>query len=247
MGVGRHLMLPSSAMGRDVHVWQYGWFGEPMVVFPTAAGFAHEWQAQGMIDVLAPLIGAGKIKLYCPESNVSEAWTKKEVEPATRIKKHQAYERFVMDTLVPFIRQDCRLPQAKIAVTGASLGGMYAANFALKHPETFHWSLSMSGRYLATEFTGGFQNGDIYHNNPLAYVPNLGGDALQRIRDNTHLVMVCGTGKWEEGCIEETIALCDVFQRKGISHQRDIWGRDSVHDWGWWKKQAWLHLNRRFG
>ena len=59
--------------------------------------------------------------------------------------------------------------------------------------------------------------------------------------------MVCGTGKWEEGCIEETIALCDWFERKGIPHQRDIWGRDSVHDWDWWKKQAVYHLNRKFG
>ena len=73
---------------------------------------------------------------------------------------------------------------------------MYAANFALKHPETFHWSLSMSGRYLATEFTGGFQNAEIYYNNPLAYVPNLHGEALDNIRRNTHCVMVCGTGKW---------------------------------------------------
>lgn len=246
MGSGRHLMLPSPAFGRDIHVWQYGWFGEPVIVFPTAAGFAHEWNAQGMVDALAPLIGAGKIKLYCPESNVSEAWTKKDLDPAFRIGRHQVYERFVMDTLVPFVREDCRTPRARIAVAGSSLGGMYAVNFALKFPETFHWSLAMSGRYLATEFTGGFQNEQVYYNNPLAYVPNLTGDALERIRRHSHLVMVCGTGKWEEGCIEETTALCNWFERKGISHQRDIWGRDSVHDWTWWKKQAVHHFGQRF-
>ena len=243
---GRHHMLKSPAMGRDMHVWQYGWFGEPILVFPTAAGFAHEWSAQGMLDALAPLINAGKIKLYCPESNVSEVWTKKDADPASRMQRAQAYERFILDTLVPFIREDCRQPRARIATAGASLGGMYAATFTLKHPETFHWALCMSGRYLATEFTGGFQNQDVYFNNPIAFVPNLFGDHLDRIRRNTHLVMVCGTGKWEEGCIEETIALCDLFQAKGIPHTRDIWGRDSVHDWSWWKKQATLHLSRKF-
>jgi esterase/lipase superfamily enzyme len=38
-------MLPSPAFGRDIHLWQYGWYGEPVIVFPTAAGFAHEWNA----------------------------------------------------------------------------------------------------------------------------------------------------------------------------------------------------------
>jgi esterase/lipase superfamily enzyme len=247
MAVGRHLMLPSPAMGRDVHLWTYGWYGQPIVVFPTAAGFAHEWQAQGMIEALSPLIGAGKIKLYCPESNVSEVWTRKDADPAWRMERGAAYERFVFETLVPFVRADCRTPGAPLAVTGASLGGMYAANFALKHPETFQWSLAMSGRYLATVFTGGYDSSEVYFNNPLAYVPNLEGDALERIRRYTHLVMVCGSGKWEEGCIEETIALCDWFERKGIPHYRDIWGRDSAHDWDWWKKQAMFHLGRKFG
>src|SRR5690349_4977630 len=133
MAIGRHLMLPSPAMGRDVHVWTYGWYGAPIVVFPTAAGFAHEWQAQGMVEALAPLIGAGKIKLYCPESNVSEVWTRKDADPAWRMERGAAYERFVLETLVPFVRADCRMPGAAIALAGSSLGGMYAANFALKH------------------------------------------------------------------------------------------------------------------
>src|SRR5574337_1045558 len=105
--MARHLMLPSPAMERNVHVWTYGHFGMPVLVFPTAAGFAHEWHAQGMVDVLEPLLAAGAIKLYCPESNVSEAWTRKDADPAWRMTRHAAYERFVLDTLVPFIREDC--------------------------------------------------------------------------------------------------------------------------------------------
>ena len=66
-------------MGRSVHVWCFGHYGHPVVVFPSAAGFAHEWQAQGMVEALEPMIQAGRIKLYCPESNVAEAWTRSEV------------------------------------------------------------------------------------------------------------------------------------------------------------------------
>jgi len=37
----------------------YGHFGPPVVVFPSAAGFAHEWDRQGMLAVLAPLVDGG--------------------------------------------------------------------------------------------------------------------------------------------------------------------------------------------
>ncbi|MCB9677250.1 MAG: esterase family protein [Alphaproteobacteria bacterium] len=232
-------------MGRNMHLWRFGHFGMPVIVFPTAAGFAHEWKSQGMIDALADLIGAGKIKLYCPESNVSEAWTRKESDPAWRIGRHKLYEQWVMEVLVPYIRKDCNSPNIPIGVTGSSLGGMYAANFALKFPETFQWSLAMSGRYEVRNFTNGYDSPDVYYNNPLAFVPNLAGEDLLRLR-NTHITLVCGQGKWEEGCIEETRALAHVFRKKGIPHTEDIWGTDVRHDWEWWRRQARFHFLRSF-
>ena len=242
---GIYERIPSDAMGRDVHVWRYGWWGAPVMVFPSAAGFAHEWQKEGMIDTLAPLLQAGRIKLYCPESNVAEAFTK-EGDGAEKIAKHLRYERFILQTMVPFIRRDCKLPDVRIGTVGCSLGGLYAALFALRHPDVFGHALCMSGRYEITQFLNGYNSPDVYFNNPLAFVPNLEGEALHRTR-RTHLTMVCGTGQWEEGCIEETIALCDLFRQKGIPHDCDIWGRDSAHHWSWWKKQTLHHLGRVYG
>lgn len=239
--------IQSPQLGRGISLWSYGHWGQPLVVFPTAAGFAHEWEAQGMVETLAPFLESGRIKLYCPESNVAEAWTKKENDAAWRIGRHVAYERFVVETLVPHIRQDCNNPGAWMATAGASLGGFYSANFALKFPETFRWSLSMSGRYSMTHFTDGFANADLYFNNPLAYVRGLSGEPLERIRRNSHLVLVCGQGAFEEGCIEETQALADLLEAQQIPHDRDIWGHDVAHNWGWWKRQATYHLARRFG
>jgi esterase/lipase superfamily enzyme len=242
-----HEMIESAAMGRRVHVWFYGHWGAPVVVFPTAAGFAHEWERQGMLDVLAPLIHGGKVKLYCPESNVSEAWTNKEADPRWRIRRHLAYEQFVIRDLVPAIRSDCHAPEIRVAAAGASLGALYAANFALKFPELFHYALCLSGRYEATDFTGGYSDLDVYFNNPIAYVSNLEGEALERLRGKTHLALVCGQGKWEEGCIEETHQLAGVLAAKGISHERDIWGHDVSHDWIWWQRQTLFHFNKTFG
>ncbi len=243
----RHEMLESPAMGRKVHVWCYGHWGTPVIAFPTAAGFAHEWERQGMVTALSHLIGSGRIKLYCPESNVAETWTQKEGDPRVRVKRHQAYEQFVMETLVPYIRQDCASQDITMNAVGASVGGYFAANFALKYPSIFTYALCLSGRYDMTHFTNGYTNGDIYFNNPLDYVPNLEGEALDHVRQHTHLTLVCGQGKYEEGCIEETQALADLCAAKGIGHTRDIWGKDAAHDWGWWKKQTLFHLGNRLG
>lgn len=240
-------MLESPAMGRKVHLWCYGHFGPPVIVFPSAAGFAHEWDRQGMLEVLAPLIAAGRAKFYCPESNVSQVWTDKDSPIGARMQRHRAYEGFVLDTLVPFVRDDCRWPTAPMTAVGCSLGGTYAALFALKHPETFRQVLCMSGRYLTTELVGRHNDADLYFNNPLAFVPGLRGEALERVQRNTHLTLVCGRGAYEEGCIEETIALGQLLRDKQIPSRTDIWGRESRHEWDWWQRQVVAHLPRMLG
>lgn len=240
-------LIPSELMGRKIYLWQYGTFGAPLLVFPSAAGMAHEWETHGMIEALEPLINAGRLKVYCVESNVAEAWTRKENDPAWRIKRHMVYEQFIVRELVPWIREDCRSPAIRIAVTGCSMGATYSVNFALKFPELFHYALCMSGRYDISEFAGDLRSPDLYFNNPLAYAPGLNGEMLERIRRNTHVVLVVGQGKWEDGNTEETNALADVFEAKGISHQREVWGRDVNHEWPWWRRQAQVYLGQKFG
>lgn len=243
----KHELVPSRQMGRPVHLWRYGHFGAPVVVFPSAAGMAHEWESSGMVDALADLIDGGKIKLYCTESNVAEAWTREEGDPRWRIQRHQAFERYVSEELVPYIRQDCRSEALPIAVTGTSLGAFYSANFALKFPETFNYALCMSGRYDATWLTKGFSNEDVYFSNPVAFVPNMNGDLLERVKKHTFLALVCGQGQFEGGNIEETTNLARLCEAKGIPHQLDLWGKDAAHQWPWWQRQAVYHLGSRYG
>ena len=244
--MSRHILLPSAHLGRNVHLWAYGHWGAPVIVFPTAAGMAHEWAEQGMVAALWPLVEQGRIKLYCVESNVAEAWTEQGSDPRWRIHCHALYEHFVLHTLVPFVRADCRSHDLRIATAGASLGAMYAANFALKYPELFWWGLCLSGRYEVRAFTGGLDNESVYFNNPLAYVWNLHGDALHRAR-NTSLTLVCGQGPWENQCIDDTLALGAALQDKEIPNYLDIWGHDVSHEWYWWRLQASHHFGRRFG
>ncbi len=241
----QHRLLESPALGRRVHLWTFGDVGHPLVVFPSNAGVAHEWQKGGMIDALAPLLAAGRMKIYCPETNVSKSFSGTG-SLALRMRHHHAYERFVLETLVPFIREDCHLPHARMVATGCSVGALYSSLFVLKHPETFQRALCLSGTYRASKFFGGASNHDLYLNDPLAFLPNLAGSALERVRKQVHLTIVVGRGAHEHGCIPETEMMGRLLAKKGIAHHLAFWGTDSSHTYPWWQKQARHYLSQMF-
>lgn len=244
---GRLLRVPSRALGRPVWMWSFGWWGQPVLAMPTAAGMAHDWKHSGAVAALWPLIASGRIKLYCPETNVAECWTHSTDHPAIRLARHQAYEDFVLHELVPFIRDDCRVAELRMAIAGASVGGWYAVNFALKHPEVFSWALSLSGRFAMERLLGGWWSDELYFDLPLAYVPNLSGPELERVRRNTAVTLVVGQGAFEGACLPETLRMAEVLRARGIPVERDVWGHDVSHQWPWWSRQLKYHLGRRFG
>jgi esterase/lipase superfamily enzyme len=234
-------------MGREFYLWSYGHYGMPVLVFPSAAGMAHEWEAEGMIALLAPLINDGKVKLYCPESNVANTWNNKQAHPADFIKAHQAYEHFIVNEIVPWIYHECHTDTIPLTTTGVSMGAYYAVNHTLKYPHIFKTCFGMSGRYEISSFTHGFMNEDLYFNNPIAYLSNMDGEALDNVRDNSNFVLTCGRGAYESGCLEETIQLGEIMQHKGLDVVCDIWGEDSVHDWNAWKQHTVKHFGHVIG
>lgn len=240
----RHLLLDSPALGRRVHLWAFGEMGRPLIVFPSNAGVAHEWQKGGMIEALSPLLAAGRIKVYCPETNVSQTYSG-EGSVEARMAHHKAYERFVLETLVPFIRRDCQSPDATMTATGCSMGAFYASLFTLKHPEVFERALCLSGRYRASSMFDR-SNEDLYFNDPLAFLPNLSGPSLDRVRRRAHLTVVVGRGAHEAGCIRETAEFGGWLKHKGIPHHLAFWGEDSRHDYTWWRRQARHYLGQLF-
>lgn len=233
--------FPNDFMGREFSLWTYGHYGKPIFVFPSAAGMAHEWEMEGMVEMLAPLINEGKIKLYCPESNVAATWNNKDAHPAEWIKAHQAYESFIVNHILPWLYHDCESEHIPLMTTGVSMGAFYAVNFTLKYPHLFTECLAMSGRYEVGSFTHGFSNMDIYFNNPLAYLANMEGESLDMVRNNCKFILTCGRGAYEEGCKEETEALGAMMHSKGVPCVLDMWGYDSAHDWDYWKAHFGKH------
>ena len=233
-------------MGRRVHMWTFGDVGRPLVVFPSNAGVAHEWQKGGMIDAIAPLIAQRRVKVYCPETNISRSYSGHGTGLDERMMHHRAYEKFVLDTLVPFVREDCGAKHETIATSGCSMGALYASLFVLKHPETFGQALCLSGKYRASTLFDGASSSELYFNDPLAFMPNLSGPALDRVRRQVHLTCVVGRGAFEEGCIRETTEFGTWLEKKSIPNLTAFWGHDSKHDYTWWRRQAVHYLGQMF-
>ena len=243
----RYERFYSPAIGRDMQILAFGHFGTPVIAFPSGGGQYHDFEDNGMIDAVAHLIEAGKLKLYCPESLDNESWLRDDIDPHWQAVRHNAYQDYIIKDLVPTIRADCSDDHIRIGLTGCSLGAYHAANFALKFPHLFPYALCMSGRYNLETLTGPSGSDEVYFNNPFAYVPNMHGGALEHVRQNTHLVLVCGQGAWEDKCLYDTNKLADMLANKGISHERDLWGYDVEHHWHWWRKQFPHHMGKALG
>lgn len=226
-------------------MWVYGHAGRPVLAFPTAGGYAHEWQHHGVVQALGDLLASGRVRLYCPETNVAEVWTRSSADLRHRMARHAAYERWITEELLPRIHRESG--RGDVLAMGCSVGAMYAVNFALKYPELVREAVGLSGRYDARFFTGGQSSDDVYYSDPLAYAWNLNGPHLDRIRRHTHVTLVCGRGAHEGRCLQETLQLGHALEQKGVPLWKDIWGHDVAHEWSWWRRQIRYQIERRIG
>jgi esterase/lipase superfamily enzyme len=243
----RYEFFHSPALDRSMELLIFGHHGPPLLAFPSAGGRFYDWENHGMVDAAAPWLEQGQMRLFCVDGIDHETWLNHGVGIAARGRRHHQYETYIVEELAPLIRRECGHRQGGMAVTGCSLGALHAANFALKVPETFNYALCMSGRYNLEAVIGPGDSLDVYFNNPVAYCANLHGAALARVRDHTHLALVCGQGAWEDKCLVETHRLANILAAKGISHERDLWGHDVEHHWYWWKRQLAHYLGKALG
>jgi esterase/lipase superfamily enzyme len=221
----------------------YGHWGRPLLVFPSELGKRWDWEGSGMIGALAPLVEAGRIKVYSVDGADEWSWRADDVPLEERARRHADYERWINDAVAPFIHADTG---GEIIVTGASFGAYHAANFALKRADLFPLAICMSGVYDVSVQGGGERGEAVYFNNPMDYVANLHGDHLAWLRTQASLVLVCGQGQWEDttGALASTKQFGSILAEKGIRHEVDLWGHDVPHDWPSWRRQIAHHLPR---
>jgi esterase/lipase superfamily enzyme len=222
----------------------YGHYGRPVVAFPSENGEAADWEERGMVEALARLLDAGRLKLYCIPSFDRESWTRGDLSLEARAERHGHYERWVLTRLVPFVQTDSHTHE--LIATGTSFGAYHAANFCLKRADLFPLALCLSGVYDVSVQGGGERGDAVYFNNPMDYVGHLDGDHLDWLRAQASLLLVCGQGQWEDttGALESTRRFGSLLAAKGIRHEVDLWGHNVPHDWPAWRRQITHHLAR---
>jgi esterase/lipase superfamily enzyme len=230
----------SPHLGREMALKVYGHWGRPLIVFPCSRGRYFDYEGMGMIAAISGFIDGGRIKLFCVDSIDADSWYDFGVPPAERNRRHEAYDRYVTEEVVPFIRHHCRDPQISILTNGCSMGAYHAVNFFLKHPDLFGGTLGLSGLYRLDRLEFGLQShemADVYFNSPLAYLPGVADPAtLDRYR-RSQIVVCAGQGAWDEEALADTRELGRILDAKGIPAWIDIWGHDVNHDWPWWYRQ----------
>ena len=240
-----HHHVYSPAIDAHGSVIIHGHFGRPVLVFPSQQGAAHDYENNGMVGTLAPLIDQGRVKLYCVDSFDKGSWDAEDVPLEERARRHSGFESWIVDQVVPLIHADCGGPTEMI-VTGCSFGAYHAANFCLKRADLFPVAICLSGVYDVSILGWGERGDQVYFNNPMDYMAHMGGDHLEWLRRQANLVLVAGQGQWEDttGALEGTKRFGALLAEKGIRHELDIWGHDVPHDWPSWRAQIAHHLPR---
>ncbi len=230
----------SHNLNRDMALKVYGHWGKPILVFPCSRGRYFDYEGMGMIDAIAGHINAGVIKVFCVDSVDEESWYNFAVTPADRNARHEAYDRYIVEEVVGFIRSHCRSPHIQAITNGCSMGAYHAVNFFLKHPDVFDGTIALSGLYRLDRPEFQLTDADlpaVYFNSPVSY---LGGTTepwyLDQYRQS-RIVVCVGQGAWEDEAIEDTRALDHLFREKSVPAWVDFWGHDVNHDWPWWYRQ----------
>jgi esterase/lipase superfamily enzyme len=226
----------SPNVGHDMELKVYGYYGKPLLVFPAQGGRFFEYEDFKMIDAVAGFIEDGKIKVFTIDSLDNESWANWGAHPADRARRHEDYDRYVMQEVAPFIRQHCGGSNQKLIATGCSMGAYHAGNFFFRHPDVFDATIALSGLFQLKIFLGDYVDENVYFNSPLLYLPGLNDPwYLDQYRQSSIIVGV-GRGAWEDEMQADAHALKSILDQKAIPARIDFWGYDVNHDWPWWRK-----------
>jgi len=222
----------SPALGKNMEIAVYGHYGFALLMFPTAAADYLEYERFGLINAIGHFIDAGKLKVFSINSINNESWLNDHVPPQYKAIRHQQFNQYVTDEVVPFIRNHCS-NETMIITTGASFGALHAANTLFRRPDLFEGTIAMSGTYDLKSYTKGYYDDNCYFNSPVDYLSQLTDESvLSRLRSKQHIYILSGQGAYEAP--ERSLALGHVLNVKGIPHHVDLWGHDTPHEWPTW-------------
>jgi esterase/lipase superfamily enzyme len=234
----------SPSLNKEMPIAAYGDFGFALLLIPTAAADYLEYERFQLMDHLRPFINEGKVRVFSINSINNESWLNNEAHPQHKTYRHQQWNSYVFNEVVPFIRHSAS-NETPIITSGASFGALHSMNLFLKRPDIINGVIAMSGVYDLTEYTRGHYDEDVYFNSPMHYMPNMTDQIiLEQIRQSKNIHIVTGSGSYEDPSSSGRFA--KILYDKGISYELDVWGADWPHDWSTWRAMLPQYLSTRF-
>ncbi len=234
----------SPSLNKEMPIAVYGHYGFALLLIPTAAADYLEYERFQLMDYLKPYIEGGKVKVYSVDSINNESWMNNNMDPRQKAIRHQQWNNYIYNEVVPFIRTNSS-QETQIITCGASFGALHSMNLFLKRPDLINGVIAMSGVYELTEYTKGYWDDDVYFNSPMHYMPNLTDhNILEQIRRSGHIHILTGSGAYEDPSSGSRFA--KILYDKGIWYELDVWGTEWTHDWPTWRKMLPEYLATRF-
>ena len=225
----------SDRIEQEIVLVRWGEIGTPVLLFPTAGGDAEEAERFGMVDAVAPLIAAGRVKIYSIDSVAGKALLEGGSSHEHCSSIMNRWHDAVYHEVVPAIQSDCRSAAIEIVAAGASIGAFNACAALCRHPDAFSAAICMSGTFdLVPMMPMGLYTEDFYFASPLHFLPGLGaGPQLACLRSRS-VLLAYGQGRWENP--SESWRMSGVLGAKGVPNRVDPWGPEWDHDWVTWRK-----------
>lgn len=229
----QHYKWYSPILDREMDILTYGHAGQNYLVFPTSKGRYFDWEGfGGMIPALSHAIHNGWVQITCVDSVDAESWYNYSAHPGYRAYRHNQYDRYVSEEVVPFIVS--RTGNPFVAAVGCSFGGYHASNFAFRHPWQISKVVSMSGSFDITDNVMGYYDDNVYFNNPKDYLPGLDDpgllDPMRRMNVNFGVAP-------NEPFTGDHYYVTEVLRNKGVPVRLDV-PHDATHDWAFWRHYA---------
>ena len=218
----------SQSLGRNMEYLWFGHSGLPVLMFPTSMGRFYQCEDFSLVGSLADAIDAGNVQLACVDSVDSESWYNSAAHPADRALRHEQYDRYLRQELVPYIRR--RAGRCDMAAFGASFGAYHAANVAGRYPELFVKAILFSGIYDIHRFIDPYWDDRCYFHCPTAYIANMDAGWSARL---ARVQWIIATGE-HDSLVENNRRFSALLSSKGIGNHLEIWPGVFGHDWPWW-------------
>ena len=226
----------SPALNRPMELLVFGHAGAPVIVFPTSQGRFFEYEDRGMVGALAQHIEQGWVQLICVDSVDSESWYASWVHPHGRLNRHDQYEHYILNEVLPFVRS--QNSNSFVMAHGCSFGAIHAMLFGLRYPNAFRRVLGFSGYYDIHRFLDDYHDEEIHYHNPIDIVRGL--QPGQLLQDISGLEIIMAIGR-EDSAAQTNSDLSDALWSKGIWHAMRWWDGWS-HDWPFWQQMITTYI-----